>query len=322
MESREIAIKEDGPISLADMQVMAQAMAKSRLFPSCQTPENALALMLLCQSEGIHPAQAVRRFHVINGTCSMRADAMLAEFQRQGGKVQWISYDAKEASAKFSHPSGGEITFSFTFAEAQKGGLVRDGGNWAKFPAAMLRARCISGGIRMVLPGVVCGVYTPEEVEDFGEDRKGKPETKKKTEEKSLADKIGLSQEKPTDAEIIKEAPPANAKDPAHTNTLPESPKPPTVDPIEKKPETPKTEKPPVAPPANFANGKEFADAIQKMRKAAIDTGIRDRAAIFAHVSAACQREVKDWPEVNMVDVAAVVARFEEVAKEANEHGY
>ena len=31
----------------------------------------------------------------------------------------------------------------------------------------MLRARCISEGIRSVYPGCVVGVYTPEEVEDF-----------------------------------------------------------------------------------------------------------------------------------------------------------
>jgi hypothetical protein len=31
----------------------------------------------------------------------------------------------------------------------------------------MLRARCISEGIRAVYPGCVVGVYTPEEVQDF-----------------------------------------------------------------------------------------------------------------------------------------------------------
>lgn len=39
--------------------------------------------------------------------------------------------------------------------------------NWRNYPRAMLRARCISEGIRSVYPGCVVGTYTPDEVEDF-----------------------------------------------------------------------------------------------------------------------------------------------------------
>ena len=31
----------------------------------------------------------------------------------------------------------------------------------------MLRARCVSEGVRAILPGVVMGVYTPDETEEF-----------------------------------------------------------------------------------------------------------------------------------------------------------
>src|SRR5207253_3013162 len=39
--------------------------------------------------------------------------------------------------------------------------------NWKNYPRQMLTARVISEGIRTVLPGVVAGVYTPEENQDF-----------------------------------------------------------------------------------------------------------------------------------------------------------
>jgi hypothetical protein len=39
--------------------------------------------------------------------------------------------------------------------------------NWKNYPRAMLRARCVSEGIRSVYPGCVVGVYTPEEIQDF-----------------------------------------------------------------------------------------------------------------------------------------------------------
>ncbi|MBK8184776.1 MAG: hypothetical protein IPK63_18615 [Candidatus Competibacteraceae bacterium] len=38
---------------------------------------------------------------------------------------------------------------------------------WKQYPRAMLRARVISEGIRTVYPGVLSGMYTPEEVRDF-----------------------------------------------------------------------------------------------------------------------------------------------------------
>jgi hypothetical protein len=160
-----------------DLMMMAEQVAKSRLFPGFETPQAAFALMLLCQSEGLHPMQAVRRFHLINGKPSMRADAMQAEYQRQGGTVRWLKSDAGECRARFLHPVHAPepgLEIEWTIARAGLAGLT---GNptWKKFPAQMLRARVISEGVRAVLPGVVCGIYTPEEVGDFAPPRQPEP---------------------------------------------------------------------------------------------------------------------------------------------------
>lgn len=156
------------PVSFAEMEKMALTLAKSKLFPSCSTPENALSLMLLCQAEGLHPAQAVRRFHVINGAATMRSDAMLAEFMARGGEVEWHDFNDQVCSATFSKGKS-RIKYAYTMDMARKAQLVKPNGNWDKHPAAMLRARVISNAIRMVDPGIVCGIYTPEEVNDQNE---------------------------------------------------------------------------------------------------------------------------------------------------------
>lgn len=159
--------------SIADLDLMAERFAASRLFPGIESKQAAFALMMLCQSEGLHPAQAMRRYHIIEGRPSMRADAMQAEFQRQGGRVVWGRSDAELCEATFAHPQHAPdgVTIRVTFAELDKAGVTRGfkgiKDNWRKFPRHMLRARCISEGVRMVLPGVVCGIYTPEEVSDF-----------------------------------------------------------------------------------------------------------------------------------------------------------
>lgn len=157
-------------IPINEVEKMAVVMAKSGLF-GMKTPEQAFALMLLCQGEGIHPAIAVRDFHIIQGRPALKADAMLARFQAAGGKVNWDIYTDAEVKATFSHPSGGSITLSWTFDQARKIGLTGKD-NWKNYPRAMLRARVISEGIRTVYPGCVVGVYTPEEVQDLEPVRK------------------------------------------------------------------------------------------------------------------------------------------------------
>jgi hypothetical protein len=144
---------------------MAKSVARSRLFGM---DENQLVtLMLLAQSKGLHPIQAVERFHVIAGRPAMKADAMLAEFQAHGGVIEWHQHDHTKCEATFNCPGvKTPTTVSWSIEEAKKAELTKNG-MYTKYPRQMLRARVISEGIRMVMPGIVCGIYTPEEVSDF-----------------------------------------------------------------------------------------------------------------------------------------------------------
>jgi hypothetical protein len=146
-------------------KLMAQAIAESKLF-GIQTPAQALALGLLCQAEGRHPAEAARDYHIINGKPSLKSEAMLARFQQAGGKVEWHEYGHEAVSGTFSHPQGGSLKVSWTIQDATRAGLT---GNptWKKFPRQMLKARCISEAVRGIFPGVLSGLYAPEEVQEF-----------------------------------------------------------------------------------------------------------------------------------------------------------
>ena len=148
-----------------DMQQMAEVAAGSRMF-GFKNPQEALAIMLLCQGENMHPAVAMRDYHVIQGRPALKADAMLARFQQAGGSVQWKEYTNEKVTGVFSHPQGGTLELSWTLAQAKAIGIANKD-NWKNYPRAMLRARVISEGIRSVFPGCVVGVYTPEEVQDF-----------------------------------------------------------------------------------------------------------------------------------------------------------
>lgn len=174
-------------VCMDDLKQMASAACKSGLF-SMPSPEAALTLMLLCQAEGLHPIQALRQYHIIKGRPAMRADAMQAAFQAAGGNISWVERNDKKCSAEFSHSQGGKILVEWTIDMAAKAGLTNNP-TWQKFPRAMLSARCVSEGVRAVYPAVVCGLYTPEEVQDF--DEQPKPKTQPRGDVKNTpVDKI------------------------------------------------------------------------------------------------------------------------------------
>ena len=152
-------------VPLQDIERMAEVAASSRMF-GFKNPQEAMAIMLLCQAEDLHPAIAMRDYHVINGKPALKADSMLARFQQSGGSVKWEVYTDEEVAGIFSHPQGGTLRVSWTLAKAKQIGIANKD-NWRNYPRAMLRARVASEGIRSVYPGCIVGVYTPEEVQDF-----------------------------------------------------------------------------------------------------------------------------------------------------------
>jgi hypothetical protein len=152
-------------VPVDQVERMALAVAKSGLF-GVKTPDQAMALMLIAQAEGLHPAIAARDYHIINNRPTLKADAMLARFHTAGGTVRWGEYTERRVVGTFSHPQGGSVEIEWTLDMAITAGLTKNP-TWKSYPRQMLRARCVSEGIRTVFPGVVVGTYTPEEAEDM-----------------------------------------------------------------------------------------------------------------------------------------------------------
>ncbi len=158
-------------LPLSDIERMGDVLSRSKMF-GFKTPEEAVALMLMAQAEGNHPAKAAQEYHVIQGRPALKADAMLARFQAAGGVVEWEEMTDQEVSAYFSHPTAcpKPVKVDWTMERANKANLTGKD-NWRKYPRQMLKARVISEGVRMTFPGVTVGLYTPEEVMQFDDDK-------------------------------------------------------------------------------------------------------------------------------------------------------
>lgn len=154
---------------VSDLERMAKAFAASKLF-GVQNVDQALALMLVAQAEGRHPASAAQDYHIISGRPAKKADAMLRDFLSAGGKVEWHALSDETADATFSHPSGGMARIDWTLDRAKAAGISNP--MWKKYPRQMLRSRVVSEGVRTVCPGATSGMYVPEEVQDIVEEAK------------------------------------------------------------------------------------------------------------------------------------------------------
>ncbi len=165
--------------NMNDLARVAKMVAASGLF-GVRDPNQAGTLIWLALSENIPPARAFLEYYVVDGKPALKADAMLARFQRAGGTVEWHERSNERASATFRHPQGGEITVTWTLEDAKRAGLLRPTrsgkpSNWERYPRQMLKARVISEGVRTIYPAVVTGMYTPEEVGDFDDARPERP---------------------------------------------------------------------------------------------------------------------------------------------------
>ena len=153
-------------VAVSDMNVMADAMVKSNFY-GFKNKDQMLAVMLVAQAEGKHPATVVQEYDIIMGRPALKSQAMLARFQLAGGKVDWHEISPTKCSGTFSHPQGGSLKVDWTIEMAKSAGLYKDNSGWTKYPEDMLRSRVVSRAVRSVYPACILGHYAVEEVQDF-----------------------------------------------------------------------------------------------------------------------------------------------------------
>lgn len=152
--------------SMDEVERMGEALAKSGLF-GFKEPAQAVALMLVAQAQGRHPASVAEEYDIIQGRPALRSRAALARYQVAGGRIEWIERTDARVSARFSHPQGGELVVTWDIDRARRMGLAEKD-NWKKQPMIMLSWRVVAEGIRATFPACLSGEYLAEEVEDLG----------------------------------------------------------------------------------------------------------------------------------------------------------
>lgn len=148
------------------MLKFAMSLIKSGFLPaSIKSPEQAVAIILTGQELGITPMQALRQINVIQGKPTMSAELMLslAYSRIPGFRSTIIVSDANKCTVEMQRGSQPAYQHTFTMQEATAMGLSGKD-NWKKQPAVMLRWRCISAALRIMVPDAIAGIYSSEEI--------------------------------------------------------------------------------------------------------------------------------------------------------------
>lgn len=151
----------------AVMLQMADVLFKSGMLPQhIKSPQAAVAIIQKGRELGIPPMQSMAGIACIQGKPTAGAELMLALVYRDHGDDAMVFEETTGTRCTLSYKRRSwrdRKTFSFTLDDAKQAGLL---GNqtWQKYPAAMLRARCISAVARLVFPDSIGGMYTAEEL--------------------------------------------------------------------------------------------------------------------------------------------------------------
>lgn len=164
--------------TMEEMATAGALLAQSGMF-GIQNAAAGFVVASTCHQQGVSLMEFMRTYNVIENKPAMRADAMLAEYAKRGGKYKIVSRTPDKAEIEMIK-DGQSVNFGITWEEAQAEPFVKakDGGfkkNW-RTPRARMQtmwARVVSDGVRVMDPGVNAGLYAPEEVADFDT---GRPE--------------------------------------------------------------------------------------------------------------------------------------------------
>jgi len=166
----EIAFQSDNVIEKCAQ--IGEALHKSGMFGIPNAQAGAVVVMS-CFEEGKGLMQFLRENHIVENRPTKKADFLIAEFHRLGGRIKWLETDDKKARATFTWRDE-QHTAEFTFDDAVQAGWVtaKDGKtikhNWRRGAPrrAMLRYRLVTEVFKYFAAEIGYGYDVAELVSD------------------------------------------------------------------------------------------------------------------------------------------------------------
>jgi len=156
------------PRNIDEGYELAKLLVASGLMPrGIQRPEAAFAIIAAGRELGLTAMMSLRSIHIIEGRPTLSADLVAALCKSRSDVCLYFRLvESTDLVARYETHRRGEPSptpMSFTWEDATRAGVVSKD-TWKKYPAAMLRARCITALARAVYPDLAMGIYDPDEL--------------------------------------------------------------------------------------------------------------------------------------------------------------
>lgn len=161
-ETTAIATRDNNVISrIGEFNQIAEVFSKSGLFPDIKSQGQAFVKIMAGAEIGLPPFTSMNAFYIFSGRVTMYANTIAARIKTSGRyNYRIVEKTATKCTVEFYEAGKLALTETWTAERAAKAGTQ----NMAKYPDAMLFARCITSGARAVCPEVVGAFYSPEEL--------------------------------------------------------------------------------------------------------------------------------------------------------------
>lgn len=154
-----------GHMTFDEMVLMGDKLVRTGFLPPhLKNGAQVAAIVMAGRELGLGTMRSLRSLTLVKGKVTEYADSQLARFKSDGGHAKFLHLDESKAVLWLQHPNGDEHTETFAVDDARRAGLLNDGGNYGKFPKAMLRSRAITAGLKSIGWEGGAGNYDPSEL--------------------------------------------------------------------------------------------------------------------------------------------------------------
>lgn len=195
----------------ATIMTWAERAAQAKLSAVSDMDVNTVAMVALKGfSMGMDLIDSLDSIYVIHGRTMMSSELIRRRLLQLGGDYRLIEEDGDHCTVEILRPGdepGDGHTETFTMKDAKRANLLKSGGNWAKYPRQMLRARAISNGVRWYFPQVLAGSMAENEEADIQQEEaeKPRPRVTEAAEEPAADENLGWSQKSDEEAQPLGE---------------------------------------------------------------------------------------------------------------------
>jgi hypothetical protein len=150
------------------LQHVSRTAAASGLYNNVGNEQKILMILLAARELGVSPMMALNGgIWNIQGKIEISARLMAAMIRKSGHSLVIKTISDKECTIEGKRADNGDcFSSSFTIEEAHRAGLIRQGGNWIKYPQDMLYARALSRLARRLFADVIGSSYVEGEIRE------------------------------------------------------------------------------------------------------------------------------------------------------------